>query len=610
MEPQFDITLLDKFPTSPGVYLMKGKEGKVLYVGKAKDLKQRVKQYFYPGRDSREIIPYLVQQVVKVETILVHSEKEALLLENTLIKQYKPKYNALLKDDKTYIAIRIAYKHPWPALQIVRMKGRPADDALYFGPYTSAYAGRSTVDLLQRLFPLRQCSDAEFVRRNRPCILYGLKRCVAPCVGKCTADEYREHVDRTISFLKGQDKEIVRSLEKEMLRHADNLEFELAAACQRTIQQIKTTVQQQHVDIPQGGDTDVFGLYREADEAVLCLLFVRGGKVTGSRTFAFSEVVQEDAELLESFLLQHYDAETVPAKEILVAHPLADAHEISEILSGIHGFKVEVATPQRGQKKSIASLALLNAKNAFHQEKDAAALREKTLLKMQETLRLQKYPQLIDCFDNSHMGGTELVSVAVSYCNGFKNTARYRTYKCAQASAGDDYGAMREVLMRRYKRAKEEDNLPDLILIDGGKGHLNIAMKVLEELNLIGIDVIGIAKDESRHDKGVTQEQIFLPNTKDPILLKLNSPVLYFLQEIRDEAHRFAITFQKKQRSKKIVHSSLDDIPGIGPLRKKALLIHFGSVKAIKEATLEDLCKVNGISHANAKVIKEHFSVK
>lgn len=608
MESQFDSTLIDRFPSGPGVYIMKNRGGAVLYVGKAKDLKQRVKQYFIPGRDGRFIVPFLMKQVAKIETISVHSEKEALLLENTLIKQYQPKYNALLKDDKTYIAIKITHKELWPYLEIVRIKGKVKDDALYFGPYTSAFSARNTVDILQKLFPLRQCSNAEFARRLRPCILYDLKKCIAPCVGKCTHEDYQKNVDRIIAFLKGQDQQIVRELEMEMLRSADALDFEQAVAYQKMIAQIETTVQKQHVDIPQGGDADMLGIYREADEVSLCQMFVRGGKLTGSRVFSFSNMVQDNAEMLETFLLQHYDAEKPPPKEIFVAESFEDAAVVGEILSGIHGFKITVHCPQRGQNKALASLAQINAMNAFKQEKDEAALREKKLLQLQESLRLKRYPQRIECFDNSHLSGEGMVSVLVAYTKGFKDTSRYRTYKCSKAVWGDDYAALREVLLRRYQKAKEENNLPDLLIVDGGKGHLNQAMKIFEELNIVSVDIIGLAKEEARHDKGITQEQIFLPNLKDSILLKKNSPVLYLLQEIRDEAHRFALKFQKKQRSKKIIASVLDDIPGIGPMRKKALLIHFGSVKAIKEATLEQLCQVPGINKTNAEIIKKHLN--
>lgn len=607
MNNSFDIAKIDKFPTGPGVYVMRNRGGSVLYVGKAKNLRQRIRQYFFEGRDGRHIIPFLTGQIQNIETISVSSEKEALLLENTLIKQNQPKYNALLKDDKTYIAIRIAHKTAWPSIEIVRIKTKIKDDALYFGPYTSALSARNTVNFLQKLFPLRQCSDAEFAKRTRPCILYDLKKCLAPCVQKCTEEDYKKNVSRIIAFLKGQDKQIIKELEAEMYKCADLLQFEQAASYQKMIHQIETTIQKQHVDIPQGRDADFMGIYREADEVALCQMLVRGGKLIGSRIFNFSNVVQDNSEVLESFFLQHYEPEITPPKEIYVAEQFEDANVVSDILSNLHGFKITVQFPQRGPNKALTDLAKMNAMNAFKQEKDEAALKEKKLLLFQETLRLKQYPERIECIDNSHLSGGGMVSVMVAFTKGFKDKSRYRTYKSSQGVLGDDYAALREVLMRRYHRAKQEADLPDLVIIDGGKGHLNQALKIFEELNIITVDLIGLAKEESRHDKGITQEQIFLPNVKDPILLKRNSPILFMLQEIRDEAHRFAINFQKKQRSKKIVASALDEIPGIGPIKKKALLVHFGSVKAIKDATLEQLCDVPGINKFNAEKLVAYF---
>lgn len=603
----FDISSLDKFPTLPGVYLMKNQNGLVIYVGKAIDLRARVKQYFIPGRDGRFMVPYLIKHVTAIDTIVVPSEKEALLLENNLIKQHRPKYNALLKDDKTYIAIRLNNKHPWPSLHLVRYKGKPPADGIYFGPYTSAAAARQTYELLNKLFPLRQCSDAELLRRTRPCILYGLKRCIAPCVNKCTPEEYKIHVDRTVAFLRGYDKEVVKDLQKEMLQHASALEFEEAARLQRTIQQIETTVQQQNVDMPRGGDADAYGIYREADEVVICQLFIRHGKLTGSRCFSFSNNAQMNDELLESFLLQHYDEQNPPPSEVIVADTLPGSADIAQLLTGLQGKKVDVYTPQRGPKHAIVDMAVMNAKSYFEKQRDATLQRERILLELQEKLKLKRYPQKIECFDNSHIAGSEHVSALVCYNGGFKDSKQYRTYKCKEVTPGDDYDAMREVLMRRYARAKEENNLPDLVVVDGGKGHLNIALKVFEELNIITLDVIAVAKEEARHDKGSTQDEVFLPNVKDPVIFHRNSPVLFLLQEIRDEAHRFVINFHRKRRSKKLVKSSLEEIPGIGPVKKKALLIHFGSVKAIKAASEEEWRQVPGISDANVTALKNAF---
>lgn len=599
----FDITKLELFPTQPGVYLMKDRDAAVIYVGKAINLRQRVKQYFVPGRDSRPIIPLLVSQIADIELIIVTSEKEALLLENTLIKQHQPKYNALLKDDKTYVALKVNNKHPWPTVRLVRYKGRPEPDGLYFGPYTSALAARNTLDLLNRVFPLRQCSDQELQRRTRPCILYDMKRCIAPCVGKCTKEEYDLHVERTIRFLRGQDKEILSELYAEMEKEAEALEFERAAALLRTIQQIEGTIEGQRVHKPLGGNSDALALFRQGEEVIIAVLIVREGKLQGSRHFNFSRIAEEDAELFLSFLLQYYPKQDHLPHEILLPIDLPDAAIAEDILSTAQRRRVSISTPQRGDKRAMVEMAFANAEAQFKKEKDIKAIREKTLLEMQEHFRLNRYPERIECFDNSHLSGNEPVSALVAFFNGEKDKKRYRKYKLKTAYGPDDYSSMYEVLMRRYKRGKEENDLPDLIIIDGGKGHLNIALKALAELNIITIDVIAVAKEQGRHDKGMTTEQVFLPNAKDPILLKRHSPILFLLQQIRDEAHRFAITFQRKRRGTQTIKTAVTSIPGIGPKKSKALLRHFGSVKSLQNATKEDLQQVKGLSKTNVEAI-------
>lgn len=599
----FDPIKIDLFPTQPGVYIMKRQDGVVLYVGKANNLRQRVKQYFIPGRDGRIMVPFLIAKVDLIETIVVMSEKEALLLENTLIKQHKPKYNALLKDDKTYIALKVNNKHPWPMVNIVRYRGKPKQDGLYFGPYTSAHSARQTLDLLHRIFPLRQCSDQELARRTRPCILYDMKRCVAPCVQKCTKEEYQQHVNHTVKFLRGQDKEVLKDLYAEMERYAEELKFEDAGALYSTIKQIEKTIEEQNVDRPFGADSDALGLFRQGHEVILSQLLFRNGKLVSSVQFNFTNIAEEDHELLESFMLQQYDKQEGLPHEILLPVELTDANAIAEILSTNQRRKVYVYTPQRGEKKALVDMAIVNAEATFKKEKDVKSIREKTLLEMQEQFRLTTYPKRIECFDNSNISGTELVSTMVAFTEGEKDSNRYRKYKIRSVSGQDDYGAMREVLYRRYKRGKEENNLPDLLIIDGGKGHLNVALKVLAELNIVTINVIGLAKEEGRHDKGMTSEMVFLPNVKDPILLKKTSPVLFLLQQIRDEAHRTAITFHRKRRSKRTLQSSLEEIPGIGPIKRKKLLRHFGSVKRIKEASLEDLTALKGLSARDIEAI-------
>ncbi len=600
---KFDIDSLEAFPTQAGVYIMKGPGGEVLYIGKAKNLRSRIRQYFAPGGDGRFIIPFLVAKVQSIDTILVTSEKEALLLENNLIKEHQPRYNALLKDDKTYIALKINNKHTWPMVSLVRYRGRPEPDGLYFGPYTSAEAARATLDLLNRLFPLRECSDQELVRRTRPCILYDMKRCVAPCVKKCSKEEYDIYVQRAIKFLKGQDNEILKELYADMQAASENLDFEKAGRVLKTVRQIEKTIEQQMVDKPFGSDADVLGIYRQAEEVILSQLHIRSGKLMGSHHYNFTKIAQEDSELIESFLVQHYEKIDPLPHEILVPVPLDNAEEIADIVSSQKKRKVDIAMPQRGEKKNLLQMAYLNAEAAFKKEKDLAEIRERTLLELQEKLRLAHYPRRIECFDNSNISGAEPVSVMVVFTEGEKDKKRYRKYKVKTVSGIDDYGTFFEVLSRRYKRGKEENDLPDLLIVDGGKGHLNIALKVLSDLNIISVDVIGIAKEESRHDKGMSEEQIFLPNIKDPILLRSTSPVLFLLQQIRDEAHRFAITFHRSRRSKQLIRTSLTHIPGIGPQKCRKLLRHFGSVKKIKEATAEELKQVEGITDANIQAI-------
>lgn len=589
---------------------MKDSAGGILYIGKAKNLRSRIKQYFAPGGDGRFIIPFLVSKVVSIDTLIVTSEKEALLLENNLIKKHQPRYNALLKDDKTYIALKINHKHTWPMVNLVRYRGRPEPDGLYFGPYTSAQAARTTLDLLNRIFPLRQCSDQELLRRTRPCILYDMKRCIAPCVRKCTKEEYDKHVQRSIKFLKGQDKEIIKELHTEMQAAADALEFEKAGAILKTIQQIEKTIETQTVDKPLGADADVLGIYREAEEVIVSQLHIREGKLMGFHHYNFSKIAQEDSELLESFLIQHYEKIDPLPHEILLPIPLENAQEIADLLSTDKKRKTDIASPQRGDKKNWQQMAYLNAEASFKKEKNQAEIKENILLEMQEKLRLNHYPRRIECFDNSNISGSEAVSVMIAFTDGEKDKKRYRKYKVKTVSGIDDYATFFEVLTRRYKRGKEENDLPDLLLVDGGKGHLNIALKVLADLNIISVDVIGVAKEESRHDKGISSEQIFIPNVKDPIFLRSTSPLLFLLQQIRDEAHRFAITFHRSRRSKQLIRTALIDIPGIGPQKCQSLLKHFGSLKKVKEATVEELKQVKGISDANIQALQEFFKAK
>ena len=605
----FDETKLEEFPKKPGCYLMKDEKGVVLYVGKAVNLKARIKQYFQKGSDERAQVPYLLEHVRHIDTIIVSSEKEALLLENTLIKRYQPKYNVLLKDDKSYLSVKITTNHDYPMMAICRYKGKPPKGADYFGPYTNATKARSMFDLISRLFPLRQCSDEEFQRRERPCLLYQIKRCLGPCVNLCSENEYANNVENAKKILSGHTQELVRALKKEMDEAARRLEFEKAALYLKKIRALETVQDTQNVEAISADSVDVIALYRKNQDVVITKLLYRDSKLVDFRHFEFENVVEDDTELLHSFLLQHYlKVDELMGQEVLLSSAISDLEVIAEIISDARDAKVVLFAPQKGEKKRLLELALMNAEARFHAKKDKKEVKEKELLLLQEKLNLAHFPRRIECFDNSHIAGTSLVAAQVVFVNGEKYKAGYRKYHIKTVKTGDDYAMLKEVLTRRFSQAKRENELPDLIIIDGGKGHYHTACKLLSELGIISSDVIAIAKEESRHDKGVTQEIVFCPGLDAPLLLDRHSQLLQFLQMIRDEAHRFAIAFHKETRKKALIQSALDDIPGIGPMKKRSLLMAFGSVKAIQEKTVEELCKVKGIGRQDAALILSHLA--
>ncbi len=592
----FNTTQLDQFSKETGIYLMKDKAGRVIYVGKAKNLRARLKQYF-KGHDERPMVPFLVAQVAHIDTLLVPTEKEALLLENTLIKKHQPKFNAVLKDDKTYVSLMVNNKHKWPMVRLIRYKGKPKENALYFGPYTSAYAARQTFELITRLFPLRQCSDEELKRRTRPCLLYSIKRCIAPCVGLCTKEEYDGFVDGTIKFLRGQDKEVMKKLHAEMEKASENLEFERAAAILSTIRQIEhVTAQGQLVFKASGRDCDALGLFTHGDESILMQLFFREGKLVGSEHYNFYNVAQKESEILESFIMQHYKQSAAPPSEILLPIEVSDGKLLEEILQEAHQKKIHLMVPQKGEKRELVQLAEKNAKATFEQERNQQELKEKLLLDLQETCALNRYPKCIECFDTSNISGTDLVAAVIAFTDGERDRKRTRLFRIRDIKKGDDYAALHQTLSRHLQRAKDNDNLPDLIIVDGGKGQLNVALEVFKELDIASVDVISIAKEASRHDRGLSQERIFLPAKKDPLLLDLRSPLLFFLQKIRDATHEKAIGFHRQRRQKRTITSSLIEIPGIGKTKMVRLLKHFGSTKRIFSATEDELKQVKGLT--------------
>lgn len=582
---------------------MKDGEGKVLYVGKAKHLKSRIKQYFLSSNDTRPMIPFLRPQVVTIDTIVVPSEKEALLLENTLIKKHQPPYNAILKDDKTFISLMIDTTHPWPILRQIRYKGEPDPKKLYFGPYTSGKAAKKTYETLTRLFPLRQCSDEELKRRTQPCILYSIKRCLAPCVNKCTPEEYAPLVHNTIEFLKGNNTDIIQDLYKEMQQASQTLDFEKAASLLRTIRQLEHVAQSQslmtHVSL---GSCDALGCWSQGSELFIIQLLFRSGKLIGSNPYSFSGTLEEEKAALTSFLLQHY-TETFP-DEILLPFPLDEAPILTEILTERRGKPCLVIYPKKGEKQQMRELAQNNAKTLFYQNQTQEILREKTLSDLQITLKLERYPARIACFDTSHIAGSDPVASLVIFSDGINNNKEGRLFNIKNASPSDDYGSLREVLTRYLKRT---ESLPDLIIVDGGKGQLHAALAILHELSIASVDLIALTKEKGRHDKGMTEERVFLPSHADPIHLNPRSHLLFFLQTIRDEAHRKALSFHQKRRSKRHLTSELDALPGIGPVKKQRLLKHFGSVANLKRASLEELQQVPGLTAKDLLTLQKHL---
>ncbi len=542
----FDPKQLARYTRDPGVYLMKNKEEKVIYVGKAKNLQRRLKHYFAPHHDGRILTPFLVAEIAFIDIIVALNEREALLLENTLIKQHQPKFNALLKDDKTFITLTINLKTDWPQLKLVRHRGKVERTGLYFGPYTSAHAARQTLDLMAPIFLLRQCSDQELARRKRPCLLYGIKRCVAPCVGKCTKEEYRLRVEKAVNFLKGNDTKIIQELYDEMKIASDALHFEKAASLLSMIRQIEHVLQGESIVVKnEGKNTDALALYREEERAVLVQLFFRGGKLVGSEHYSFFRIAEENEELYTSFLLQYYHDEKVRPKEILLPIKLPGKEALEEILT------TPLLHPKKGDKKMIITMAEKNAKAIFNKEKDDDALMEKLLLDLQEVLKLNRFPEKIVCFDTSHTSGSDHVASMVFFLNGKYDKKRGRLFKIKNVRKGDDYAALNEAITRYLTPLDRVYDLPDLVVVDGGKGQLNSGLRALKALNIITVDLISIAKEKGKHQKSLTEEKIFIVDQQEPIFFSVQSPVLFLLQRIRDTAHRRAIEFHRKRRTVK-----------------------------------------------------------
>jgi excinuclease ABC subunit C len=601
---------LKKFPAAPGVYLMKGAQGEVLYVGKAKQLRNRLRGYFSAAGDGRAHIRFLMNRVTGIETIVTDTEKEALILENTLIKKHRPRYNINLRDDKTYVSLRIDLREEFPTFQVVRRVRK--DGARYFGPFSSSSAVRETLKLIFRIFPLRHHPLETCRRRSRPCLYYQIGQCSGPCHGLIGGEDYRRLVAGAMALLAGREKEIVESLRQQMVRAAEGLDFEEAARLRDQIRAIEETIERQKVVAVGGGDQDVIGLHREGGEVEVAMLFVRQGKVIGRRSYNLEWRLAEE-ELLSSFLQQYYGREVFIPERLLLPLAVDDAGTLAEWLSERKGRRVRIDVPERGTGRQLVDMARRNALESFRERGSRREARREVLEDIAARLHLRRVPQRIECFDVSNVQGRFSVASMAVLTDGEPDKAAYRHFRIRTVAGADDFASLYEVLKRRLKRGMEEDLLPDFILIDGGKGQLSVLTAVLEELGLSGrIDAAGIAKSRVRANvrgKAVerSEERFFLPGRKNPVMLRQGSPALFMLERLRDEAHRFAITHHRKLRSRSTLRSVLEEIPGIGEQRRKALLRHFGSLKKIREASLEELEAMPGLPKSLARRIHEAF---
>jgi excinuclease ABC subunit C len=591
---------LKEIPQAPGVYLFKSKRGEVLYVGKAKDLRARLSAYVREPYLSPKL-EHLLRNTESVEYFLTDTEKAALLLEANLIKKYRPKYNVLLKDDKNYPLLRIPIKEKYPSLQIVR-KRKKGDQALYFGPFTSARGLREILKLLSKTFPLRKCSLAEMKRRKTPCIYYQIKKCLAPCVNPIPEEEYKKMVDGVIEFFQGKGKELIKKLEEEMHHLAENLEFERAAFLRDRIEDLKKVLETQAVVLDTPLDLDLWEYKKENSNEYFIVLFVRYGYLYGFQTFQIKNPLGEKPALKEVILQFYMEGKIIPEKIFLPEKP-EEKEELESILSELSGKEIKILESfQDGKIKILRDLALKNLENFILSEKRRekpwyAGLSEELV----EILRLSREPRWIEAIDLSQFYGTARVGALVCFFEGEPEKSRYRHYHI-KGEGKDDYAMLYEVVYRRLKRGLEENNLPDLILIDGGKGHLETALRAGEDLEVKEVEFRAIAKNEKRQP-----EKLYIPGRKNPLFLPKYKEVYHFIGRVMSEAHRFAKTFAEKTKEKETLTSILDRIKGIGPKRKEILLENFKDLEEILNAPLEKLSNLPGFNLKIAKTLKKEL---
>lgn len=604
----FDVeAFLAQLTQRPGVYRMLNSKGLIIYVGKAKNLKRRVSSYFKKQHDEIKTAS-MVSQIAKVEVTVTDTESEALILENTLIKRHKPKYNILFRDDKSYPYIYVSTGKAYPSLSYHRGAKRRVGD--YFGPFPNTSAVHQTLQALQKIFPVRQCAESTFNHRSRPCLQYQIKRCSGPCVeGLVTQEAYQEDVEHTLMFLQGKSFSVIETLGQKMEQASETLEFERAAFYRDKVAALRAIQSQHLINQPGAKDIDVIVTAEQANQVCVCLMMYRGGNLWGSEHFypkyidsAHADDVEQD--VLSAFIAQHYQSHPVPA-EILVPIKLTEQSGLQAWLKEKRPGLVKIKQPVQQTAKSLIKLAQTNANAGLKQHVTQRATQAERVKALQEVLGLAAPPNYMECFDISHTMGELTIASCVVFTDGIPNTQAYRKFNIAGIIGGDDYAAMRQVLERRYRRLKEESQpLPDLIIVDGGKGQLNQAIEVLKTLELEHIPLVSVAKGEGRK---AGLEVLYTPHNMQGIDLESDDIALHLINHIRDEAHRFAITAHRAKRTKAQTQSNLEAIEGIGPKTRKALLLHFGGLTEVKQASVSELTKVSGVSQDRAQRIYDFF---
>ncbi len=598
-----------QFPHEPGIYLFKDHQGQVLYVGKARDLRKRVLSYFKPVDTMPVKTRVLLKKATDLDFVVTTTEKEALLLESSLIKKHRPRYNVILRDDKNYPALRIDPRQSYPRLEIVRRFQN--DGALYFGPYSSAHAVRETLKLLNRLFPLRQCKSRRLIKRQRPCLNHSLGRCLGPCAGKVSAEQYRHVVDEVILFLRGKTDRLERQLERQMESAAAKLDFERAAQYRDRLASVRATLEQQHMISSRFVDQDVLGVHLREKGATLVIVYVRHGAVVGQRTHRFSPFEGEAGEVFDAFIKQYYREGRMIPDEILIPMELEDQEVLEQWLSEVRGKRVRIWPAKRGTRRTLLELAERNAveqgRGSEHLEQKADAVLEQ----LATLLKLDRVPRRMACVDISNIQGRHAVGSIVTFTRGRPDYPRYRRFSVKEKSEPDDPAMMAEIIERYLEREPRLVEELDLLVVDGGKSQLNRIRRLLEEHDLAQLlPVVGLAKEreEDRGEQGRgLYEKLYLPGRKNPLYLTRYPEALHLLQRLRDEAHRYAVSFYQKRHRQQLLASSLDAIPGVGEKRRTQLLKHFGSLDALRRAGIDDITAVPGISRRLAEIIHDHF---